>query len=172
MVRDLPSAVDTLAISADGRVVFGASFLRVRMKTWSMLDFQLLGGIHLGATYPVQCAVAPNGKQIATLGSGQGLAINLWDEHMQGPEPRLIGLSDFPDAIAFAPDGRTIVAAGMDGQLKLWHLPTEREIGTLMTLPRDVRYARLAFSRDGSWLGVSDTSGDLHLFHAPAPAEN
>jgi WD40 repeat protein len=171
-VEGRPSAVDVLAISANGRRVFAASFFRVQIRTWALPDFQALGNVHLGAAYPVQCAVAPNGRQIATAGNGQGLAINLWDDHLHGPEPRLSGQSDFPNALAYAPDGRTIVAAGLDGQLKLWHLPTERELGTLMTLPMDVRYVRLAFSRDGSWLGVSDTTGALHLFYAPGPLEN
>ena len=44
---------------------------------------------------------------------------------------------------------------------------TKREVANLLTLPQSVNFARVAFSPDGSWLGASDSTGRLHLFHAP-----
>jgi hypothetical protein len=55
--------------------------------------------------------------------------------------------------------------------LKPVHRTTEREVANLLTLPQSVNFGRIAFSPDGSWLGASDSTGRLHLFHAPPVAE-
>jgi len=55
----------------------------------------------------------------------------------------------------------------VDGLLKLWHLPTQREVMTLLNLSRGNRVEYLSFSADGAWLGAADSQGVLHLFHAP-----
>jgi WD40 repeat protein len=83
---------------------------------------------------------------------------------------KLRGHQDFLFAVAYSPDGRTLASGGRDGLLKLWHLPTQREVGTILELPKEIQFAQLTFSADGSWLGASDTAGNLHLFHAPPPA--
>lgn len=165
-------AVDTLAFSANGHSLFAATSAHVNMKMWSVAELREIGGTDLGAAYPIRCAVAPDGSQVATAGTGQRLAVNLWNEHMRGPIIRLRGEADYLDAIAYAPDGRMLVAASMDGQMRLWNLPTDRELGILMTLPPATRFDHVAFSRDGTWFGTDDTSGAFHLFHAPPPAED
>ena len=172
MLQNQPQPVDTLAISTDGSLLFAAASHSVTMKTWALRDFTALGEARLGDAYHLGCAVAPDGQRIASVGTGQGPVINIWDEHLRGPKARLQGRADSVDAVAFSPDGRTIVAAGRDGDTKLWHLGTGRELGTLMTLSQGVRYDHLAFSQDGSWLGIDDTSGGFHLFHAPVPVEH
>ncbi len=167
-----PAAVETISISANAQAFMAACSTVVVLKTWTVKDFLPLGTRYLGGIYPLRCSAAPNGNHFATAGNGQGLAINIWDEHLGGPSPRLRGQTDFLDVLSYAPDGRTIVAASIDGQLKLWHLATERELGTLLALPKDVRFDQLAFSPDGTWLGASDTTGTLHLFRAPEAPEN
>ena len=96
-----------------------------------------------------------------------GLTVNLWDTSLKAAGPRLQGHEDFLYAVAYSPDGRTLATAGRDGLLKLWHLASDRELGTMLKLPEDIQFARLAFSPDGTWLGASDNHGRLHLFHAP-----
>jgi WD40 repeat protein len=170
--RGVPLPVDVLAISADGGLLFGGTSAHVAMKTWSLRDFRELGHKNPGENYPLHCATAPDGSQIATAGLGQGQGINIWDGNLRHIETRLQGQEDFLDALAYAPDGRTLVAVEITGRVILWNLPTGRQLGILMTLPQGIRCEHLAFSPDGSWLGMNDTSGVLHLFHAPLPAEN
>ena len=103
-------------------------------------------------------------------GNGQGLTLNVWDRTLQQRVMALRGHRDVPDLAAFSPDGRTLASCGVDGQLKLWHLSTRREVVTLLGADSGVRFEYLAFSPDGTWLGGTDTKGLLHLFHGPVPS--
>jgi WD40 repeat protein len=169
MFGSQPIAVDSLALSAAGRVVAAASFAQVQLRTWSLGDERPLGSRIFGAAYLMPLAISPDGKLVATAGNGQGQSLNIWEATLRGRKMELRGHMDFPMAVAFSPDGRTLVTGGNDGLLKLWHLPTEREVATLLSLERGIRVEDLAFSPKGDWLGAADNQGVLHLFHGPQP---
>jgi eukaryotic-like serine/threonine-protein kinase len=163
----IPNQVDVLAFSLDGHILAAASHAPVSIKTWSVADWRQLGSRRFGHAHPLPLAVSPDGHQLACGGMEQGLTVNLWGTDLAQPGPRLRGHEDFLYAVAYSPDGRTLATAGRDGLLKLWHLASDRELGTMLKLPEDIQFARLAFSPDGTWLGASDNHGRLHLFHAP-----
>ena len=67
--------------------------------------------------------------------------------------------------MVFSPDGRTLVTQS-GGSLKLWHVPTRREVGTLAT-----GGGYLAFSPDGNLLLLADWQGNAWLLRAPHPKD-
>jgi WD40 repeat protein/tRNA A-37 threonylcarbamoyl transferase component Bud32 len=165
------AAVNALEFSWGGRTVAAASFNEVQVKTWDLPELRPIGSRVFGWIYDVRLAVSPDGRQLAMGGLSQGSSINLWDIALLRPGTSLRGHQDFLLAAAYSPDGRTLASGGRDGQLKLWHVPTEREVATVLKLPQETNFALLSFSPDGTWLGASDTQGTLHLWHAPALAE-
>jgi WD40 repeat protein len=166
-LRKSTAAISPLVFSLDGNTLAAASFDFVEVKTWTVPHFSPIGSRKFGAVYPLPLALSPDGKQAALGGLWQGLTVNLWDTDFQQARAQLRGHHDYLFVVAYSPDGRTLASGGRDGMLKLWHLPTERELGTILELSKETQFACLAFSADGSWLGVSDTAGNLHLFHGP-----
>jgi len=156
-----------LVPSLDGRILLAHSFEVLYLTSWSLTDQSQLGEQYLPARYDLAVAVAPDGSQIALGGIGLGLSINFWTPSLKESATKLDGHQDFLDVIAYSPDGRTLATGAHDGQLKLWHLPTGREIGNLATFEHTVRFRQLAFSDDGSWLGASVKDGTMHLWQAP-----
>jgi WD40 repeat protein len=67
--------------------------------------------------------------------------------------------------VAFSPDGRTLASLGHNESLKLWHVPTLREV-----LSENEPHAGLwlLFSPDGGKLAVETDADKLRLLPAPS----
>jgi serine/threonine protein kinase/WD40 repeat protein len=169
--RRTMATLNPLVFSADGRTLAAASFDGVEVKSWTLPELRQLGNYIEGAQYELPLALSPDGRQLAMGGSLQGLSINLWDIDLRRRTDQLRGQQDKLYVVAYSPDGRTLASGASDGLLKLWHLPTKREIASVKSLPNGINFGQLTFSPDGSWLGVSDTAGHLYLWNAPGFAE-
>jgi WD40 repeat protein len=66
--------------------------------------------------------------------------------------------------VAFSPDGRTLASVGTGSALKLWHVPTWREVASL-PMPRAAM--ALAFSPEGRRLAISRRDQVLEILEAP-----
>jgi WD40 repeat protein len=72
-------------------------------------------------------------------------------------------------AVAFAPDGKTLVTAGRDGLVKLWDVASGRP---LRTMERHYMWVEaLAFSRDGRTLASAGRDGAIRLWDAATGKE-
>jgi WD40 repeat protein len=168
---DAKDEVSAVVFSPDGGVV--ASAARNTVHVWdaatgaAMMSFKLpetsRGGIN-------RLALTAHGRLLVIVEGNN--TVRLWDrvagqERALRQEPGTERMRWGLDAIAFAPDGRTL-ATGLDGGVKLWDTATGLERLTLWATGKEI--TSLAFSVDGKTLAAA-TDNELRLFHAANEAE-
>jgi WD40 repeat protein len=67
-------------------------------------------------------------------------------------------------ALAFAPDGKTLVVGGESAQVSFWDLSTKGEVGRLRWPGPEVARSAMAFSPDGHTLALADSAGVVRLW--------
>ncbi len=105
-------------------------------------------------------AFSPDGKKLVS--GSDDYMIKLWDIEKQS---RIVALRQITDnaqsqikAVSFSPNGQMFATAGY--HVKLWDIHTYRE---LMTFRHDEWVYALAFSLDGKYLALGDTSGEIRI---------
>src|SRR5205823_9264822 len=83
-----------------------------------------------------------------------------------GPQPAhvLTGHPDLIQDLAFSPDGKTLASCGYDKLIKLWDVPSGKEVRTLREHSDSV-YA-VAFSPDGKLLASAAADRAIKLWEA------
>lgn len=104
-------------------------------------------------------AFSPDGRTLAL--AGDDTTVQLWSTENGLRLATLAGHEVGVLAVAFSPDGRTLVSLS-SLWMKLWHLPTGREVGSL-----SVGADRMVFARDGSLLVLASWDGGARLLNAP-----
>jgi WD40 repeat protein len=90
--------------------------------------------------------------------------IRLWRTRDGASAGMLPGHLEETTEVAFSPDGRTLASIGEEESLKLWQLPTLREV-FLLPLPHAGHH--LQFSPDGKRLAVNTDADKLLILEAP-----
>ncbi len=88
---------------------------------------------------------SPDGRLVAT---GGGLAVKLWDTATGRGLRDLKGLISGPDCVAFAPDGKTVMASSGSFTVMVWDVLTGRELRHFNFVHDGWSFGR-AFSPDG-----------------------
>jgi len=91
--------------------------------------------------------------------------IRVWDARDGRLLRTLAGHGGTVKLLAVSPDGRTLASYAQDLQVKLWSLPTGRE---LMTMPGRIDRCRLLFTPDGLGLAVANAWMGAAVWHADA----
>jgi hypothetical protein len=95
--------------------------------------------------------------------------LKLWDVASGRELSTMSGHSDWVPAVAFAPDGRTIVSGSSDHTLKLWDVASGRELSTLSGHSNWV--FAVAFSADGRTIVSGSSDSSLRLWDAATGSE-
>lgn len=114
----------------------------------------------------VLTAISPRGKLLATGRTGDR-RVKIWDRESSARLAVLHAPADYVEAIAFAPDGRTLAILDETGLVTLWDMGTYRESGRLQA-HQSARPMTLVYSRDGHWLASSGDEGIVRVWDAEA----
>lgn len=164
-----PGQISALAFSADGRQL--AALTRgSTVKIWDLATIQevVLPSIP-GQTTGVTClAFAPKGSTLATGSSipAGNETITMWAADSGVAMQTFRGLRKPAQALAFAPDGRQLVATGQDRELYRWQISDGK---LLQQWPLPAVADRVAFREDGRFLATANDNGTVFVFRLTGP---
>jgi RNA polymerase sigma factor (sigma-70 family) len=163
-VVELTFAPDSQTLFSRGQVHFGlrsgdpGDDERKHVRAWDVATGKQRRSIGDGS-YPNAMTLAPDGRTVAVVGRSERTVFLL--EALTGGQRGEVTAdkNNMTFEVAFSPDGRTLATADMGGAVRLWELPSCREIGRLEGHRGWVQ--TVAFSPDGTRLvsGGLDTTG-------------
>jgi RNA polymerase sigma factor (sigma-70 family) len=163
-LRRFGGELAALALSPDGQKVASGGALpgERAIRLWDLKTGKELRRFADHPTFPyASLAFSPDGKALA---SGGSTGPQLWDvasgkrlRQFAGAGGDVLGNCHY---VAFSPDGRALAAALTDGSVRLWEVPTGKELRRFdnRRLPYPV-----AFSPRGDRLAWVGTNGSLFL---------
>ncbi|MGD9853849.1 MAG: WD40 repeat domain-containing serine/threonine protein kinase [Planctomycetaceae bacterium] len=153
----------SLAISPDGRRIVSAGF-SMPAQVWD-LQTGYVSAEFGGHRDVVFCVIwAPDGQRIASAGADDGLfTVKVWDA-LSGQQVFALPAGPEYFAVAFSPDGRSLVTGRPNGSVQVWDARTGEEVGTLGAHERAIR--GVVFSPDGRRLASASADGLVKLWDA------
>ena len=112
-----------------------------RVNVWDMQRGVALGRRIISQGSVTTTAISPDSRLLA--GAGDDNLITVQDLLTGEIVVTLRAHKALVRSVAFSPDGRTLASASSDQTLRLWHVPTWRELGVFK---RDVDFSSLAFT--------------------------
>lgn len=154
---DVP--IKDAAFSPDGMQMATAA-------AYAFIDrWDAVSGAHLGQIQPSASgqaaydAVAWHGDRLAF--GGVDRRVYVWDLRVGRLLHALDGHTDEVTALAFTPDGRTLISGGWDARVRLW----DTQSGALIAVLAMLDWVRhVAVSGDGRWLGATGKDGTVRLW--------
>ena len=115
----------------------------------------------LALVWVLAVAYSPDGKMIASSGSSDG-TIQLWSVGAGKHLLTLEGHTEAVTALAFAPDGKTLVSGSNDDTIRVWESPTGTRKRVLTGHSNDVK--AVVFSRDGKMIASGSKDASVRLW--------
>jgi WD40 repeat protein len=174
------ASVFSVAFTADGKTLVsgGGSMMHDgQLKLWNVVEAtaQTTLAHKIGSVSAV--ALSPDGNTLAT-GSAEiddkfralPGEVKLWDLTTRKERAALKGHANWVQAVAIAPDGKTLATGSMDETIRLWDLVSGKE---LHKIKGDDGFWSVAFSPDGNTLASGGHIGKITLWNVyPGKKEN
>ena len=102
---------------------------RVRMSFWDVASGKSIRTVEKEQehSYGHQCAIAPDGRTLATT-SGRAGAIELWDIETGKRLAQLASAIPYGGSLAFSPDGKLLASGSDDTTILLWDVTAARRL--------------------------------------------
>ncbi len=118
----------------------------------------------------VALAVSPDGKLIATgrADCDDSPPVQIWDVEQGRPSPGYAGVDGGVDSLAFSPDGKVLVTAGVGGPTKFYSIANQKEIqqAALRRKTQTEGHAFVTYAPDGRSIATADGFDVIQVFDA------
>jgi WD40 repeat protein len=128
--------VHGLAVSPDGSVVYSADCQNQLVRRWDAATGKELGASGRHGAEVWRLALSPDGKTLLTGSADTGFkkphgggSARLWDAATGQPVGDPLAHGDRVLAVAFSPDGRTVLTGSHDRTTRLWDAATGKPLG-------------------------------------------
>ena len=162
-----PSGVVTAVAYSPGGKTLAAGYQDGTIRLWDIASHRLLStATWSGAALAL--AFTDGGKALEVAGPA---AFGVWN--LTGPARiaarPLAGLTG-GRSVAFSPDGATLATGGDDGNVRLWDVATQQEIGAPMS--SDLKPVEaVTFSPDGATVAAASSDGTVQLWDVATQQE-
>jgi hypothetical protein len=134
---DSTGEVYSVAFSNDGNRVFGGGSDR-SIRAW---DLKEQGGAIAGSVFAhsaplLRLVISPDGKRIVS--TSEDKSVKIWEIANLKPLANLGVQADWPYALAFSPDGKSVAIGRYDGSLALLDVATGKESLAVRAAPKPV----------------------------------
>jgi WD40 repeat protein len=146
---------DHFLFSPDGKFLCGYTWPN-RVNVWNARSGEFLGRRAIAPGGTVANSFSPDSLMLAT--AGEDNIITVQDLASGATIATLRGHKAHIRAVAFSPDGKTLASSSSDQTLRLWHVGTWREMGTLH---RGTEFTSLAFAGNPTHLVAVSGEGRM-----------